>query len=221
MPLPHRLLRSSAATAVATVAAAAVTAGVLAGCGGDSGHRTTTKPSSSAPGTSTTAGVAVREEACRTVISGAPARLDAATTRAIVTLGRNHLHDAVTVPLQSGRVGTDFLAAFNAPAAARVRPGAADRAVLTEADTPLAGTNPAISAVLACTVLTDGTGAPAAASVELRVSARGARGASMRRTGELLLVPAAGTWKISGYDVSVTRDPGTGAPATTTSAVTP
>ena len=176
----------------------------LAGCSSSS-HRT-------APRSATTATIpqvpTFRLSGTEVPATGAAALPDDVLNGVLTTLNR-YLDGALVAPLRSGRTAADLDALFT-PAAA-VRLAGPDRATLVDEGQPgPAGRVGVDDASARLTGLLDesGTVSLVAATVDVVIRA-GPRSATTRvaRSGELVLVPDRGAWRIDGYDLRVTREP--------------
>lgn len=183
----------------------------------------TAAPAASAPATTTpTVPPAIR-------ITATPAGVESMRREPVAIPGE--VHDAVVAtlntwldlgvvkPLLSGQPAAGLDAAFTPEAGARLTPGSPDRAAMLEEGAP-AGVHPeAASAALVGLAAPDGSLSLVTALVEVAfVRSLGPDRVRVVRTGEVLLVPAAGGWRIDGYDVVARRDtlPPPAAAATTT-----
>lgn len=126
----------------------------------------------------------------------------------LVTLNR-YLDGAVIAPMRSGRVAADLPSIFTASAAQRL--GGPDRATLVEEVAPGASRRGSVDDASArLTGLRESGGSILMVAAKVDVVLRtGASGAETRvaRSGELVLVPDGGAWRIDGYDLRVTREP--------------
>ena len=126
----------------------------------------------------------------------------------LATLNR-YLDGAVVSPLRSGRAAADLPAIFTASAAQRL--AGPDRATLVEDVVPGVSRSGRVDDASArLTGLLDSGGSILVVAAKVDVVLRtGASGAETRvaRSGELVLVPDGGAWRIDGYDLRVTREP--------------
>ena len=145
----------------------------------------------------------------------APPLPDDVRAKVTATLER-YLEDAVLAPLRSGQPAGDLAPLFTASALARLNGG--DRAGLADEGLPRATRlrSDATSAALAALAGADQAIVVVTAAVELRLHTGGAESVAIVRTGDLVLVPDAGEWKIDGYDIRVARDTVDGGATTTT-----
>jgi len=131
---------------------------------------------------------------------------DATWAAVLATLNR-YLEAAVLVPLFTGGPAGDLAPLFTSPAVDRVLKGA-DRAAIIDEGLPATADVRSESAVATLTGLagTDGVVSVVSASLDLRLSGQ-ANGAPVTvvRTGDLVLLPDGGTWKIDAYDVRASR----------------
>lgn len=134
------------------------------------------------------------------------ATTDSAWAGVLATLN-GYLAAAVLTPLATGGPAGDLVPLFTSPAAGRVSAGP-DRAAFIDEGLPPAADIRADTAVATLTALagTDGTVSVVSASIDLRLHAM-ARGLPLTvvRTGDLVLLPEGGTWRIDGYDVKASR----------------
>jgi hypothetical protein len=131
------------------------------------------------------------------------------------TLNR-YLQAAVVTPLRTGGPAGDLAPLFNPPALAQVVPGGPDRFAFIDENLPPVSDLRSERAVAGLTGLagTDGTVSVVTAGLELRLIGHVAGApVTIVRTGELVLMPEGGTWRIDAYDIKVVR---TVAEATTT-----
>lgn len=147
--------------------------------------------------------------------SPAPPLPDPVRAGVLSTLNR-YLNDGMLAPLRSGTAG-ELNATFTAGAASRL--AGPDRAALVDEGLPHSGDVEAKTATATLSALA-GTGDDipiVTANVKmLAVSGSGANAVTIDRSGDLIFVDEAGTWKIDGYDIRVARD--SGGTTTTTSA---
>lgn len=205
--MPRRLLLLVAALAL------------LAGCTGSGSHAFTTQ-SSVPPGSADTAPaptVAVPPPAPITFTGAGfdlhtagrvtPAAFEAAWAGVLGTLDR-YLAAAVLTPLRSGGPAGDLTPFFTRPAAVRVMTVGPDRFAFIDENLPPVSEVRKESAVAGLTALAgaDGIMSVVTAGLDLRLVGH-INGAlvTVTRTGELVLVPEGGTWRIDAYDISVTR----------------
>ena len=139
--------------------------------------------------------------------TGAKSLPDGVLAGVLSTLNR-YLDGAVIAPMKSGRAATDLPALFTATAAQRL--GGPDRATLVDDGGPA---GQAVGIDDASTTLTglaggDGSISMVAAKVDVVVRAGPPADATrVARSGELVLVPDGGAWRIDGYDLWLTKDP--------------
>ena len=134
----------------------------------------------------------------------------------LATLDR-YLQDAVLGPLRSGGRAGDLEPVFTGRARARV--DGPDRAALVdEGVAPAAGDSVRSEAAtlgLAALAGADNAVTVVTATVDLRLRTGGDDEVAISRSGQLVLVPDGGSWKIDGYDIRTRRDGGASATATT------
>ena len=131
------------------------------------------------------------------------------------TLNR-YLEAAILTPLRTGGPAGDLTPLFNPPALAQVVPGGPDRFAFIDENLPPLSDLRSERAVAGLTALAgkDGTVSVVTAGLELRLIGHVAGApVTVVRTGELVLMPEGGTWRIDAYDIKVVR---TVAEATTT-----
>ena len=123
------------------------------------------------------------------------------------TLNR-YLEAAVLTPLRSGGPAGDLTPLFTPPAAQRVMAVGPDRFAVIDENLPPVSDVRAESAVAGLNGLAgpDGIMSVVTAGLDLRLIGH-INGALVRvtRTGELVLMPEGGTWRIDAYDIHVTR----------------
>ena len=136
-----------------------------------------------------------------------PAAFDAAWTGVLDTLNR-YLEAGVLTPLRSGGPAGDLTPLFIPSAAERVMPGGPDRFAFIDENLPPVDDVRAEAAVARLTALAgpDGIMSVVTAGIDLRLIGH-INGApvGVSRTGELVLMPEGGTWRIDAYDIAVTR----------------
>ena len=136
-----------------------------------------------------------------------PAAFDAAWAGVLDTLNR-YLEAAVLTPLRSGGPAGDLTPLFTPPAAQRVMTVGPDRFAFIDENLPPVSDVRAESAVAGLTALAgpEGIMSVVTAGLDLRLIGH-IDGALVRvtRTGELVLMPEGGTWRIDAYDIQVTR----------------
>ena len=136
-----------------------------------------------------------------------PAVQEAARAGVLATLNR-YLEAAVLTPLRSGGPAGDLTPLFTPPAAQRVMTVGPDRFAVIDENLPPVSDVRAESAVAGLNGLAgpDGIMSVVTAGLDLRLIGH-INGALVRvtRTGELVLMPEGGTWRIDAYDIQVTR----------------
>jgi len=132
---------------------------------------------------------------------------DAAWAGVLATLNR-YLEAGVLTPLRSGGPAGDLTPLFTGPAAERVMAATPDRGAFIDEGLPQLSDIRKDSAVAALTALagTDGVMSVVTARLDLRLVGH-VNGApvTVARTGELVLMPEGGSWRIDAYDVKVVR----------------
>ncbi len=145
-----------------------------------------------------------------------PAASDAARAGVLDTLNR-YLEAAVLEPLRSGGPAGDLTPLFTSPAVERVMAGP-DRFAFIDENLPAVSDlrQEAAAAGLNALAGPDGIMSVVTADLDLRLIGHVAGApVSVVRTGELVLVPEGGTWRIDAYDIRVTRTVGTDTTSTT------
>ena len=148
----------------------------------------------------------------------APTAFDAAWAGVLETLNR-YLQAAVLQPLRSGGPAGDLTPLFTSPAVQRVLAGGPDRFAFIDENLPPVSDLRQEAALAGLTALAgpDGVLTVVTVGLDLRLIGHIA-GAPVRvvRTGELVLVPQGGSWRIDAYDIRVTRAVGENTTITTT-----
>lgn len=134
---------------------------------------------------------------------------DAAWAGVLDTLNR-YLQSAVLTPLRSGAPAGDLSPFFTTLVAGRVVAGGPDRAAfIDEAVAPVPATDvrsEAAVATLTALAGDDGVMSVVSADLELRLTGRvDGVPLTVLRTGELVLLPEGGIWRIDAWDLKVTR----------------
>ena len=136
-----------------------------------------------------------------------PATFDATWAGVLDTLNR-YLEAAVVTPLRTGGPAGDLAPLFSRPAFEQVGPGGADRFAIIDENLPPVSDLRSERAVAGLTALAgrDGTVSVVTAGLDLRLIGHIAGApVTVVRTGELVLMPQGGTWRIDAYDVKVVR----------------
>jgi hypothetical protein len=195
---------------VAAVAVGLVAAGCSGGGSSKSAPSTTTRPEARVDAVAGMVGVAT---------AGAPAELAAADRDAVVAAVGSYVQDATVAPLEGEKVPdlSDHFAAVSAGALQ-----GAERDALVDTDVPAATgrVTPTLEPVnLRGLADANGTIDLVGATLDVTVRATAAGGPiTIHRTGELMFTRDAGTWKILGFRLAVTRDgAGLGAAGATSS----
>jgi len=132
---------------------------------------------------------------------------DAAWAGVLDTLNR-YLDAAVLKPLRTGGPAGDLTPLFTAPAAARVMAVGPDRFAVIDENLPPLSDVRQDKALAGLTGLagTDGVMSVVTAGLDLRLIGH-INGAPVTvvRTGEFVLVPERGIWRIDAYEITVTR----------------
>jgi len=142
---------------------------------------------------------------------------DATWAGVLATLNR-YLEAAVLTPLRTGGPAGDLAPLFTSLAVDRVTTGP-DRAALIDEGVPPATDIRADASVATLTALagSDGTVSVVDATLDLRLRGRSADGPlTVTRTGDIVLLPDGGTWRIDSYDITASRTFGGAATTTTT-----
>lgn len=152
-----------------------------------------------------------------TAVPVGPDAVNAAWAGVLGTLNR-YLEVAVLTPLRSGGPAGDLAPLFTPLVVDRVTSVSSDRAAFVDEGLAPATDLRSVAAVATLTSLGGPDAAMGVVSVglDLRLTGR-VDGAplTVSRTGELVLVPSDGAWRIAAYDLKVTRTL-TGASTTTT-----
>jgi uncharacterized protein YceK len=191
---------------------------LLTGCSRSLSHAYTTQ-------TSTTQAPASSDQLAFTAVAfdlhaAAPvasAAVDAARAGVLDTLNR-YLDAAVLTPLRSGGPAGDLSPLFTRPAVDRVMAVGPERfAFIDENLPPLTDLHKdAAGAGMTALAGSDGTMSVVTAGLDLRLTGRLAGElVTVVRTGELVLVPEGGAWRIDAYDLKVTRTLPSGTTTTT------
>lgn len=202
----------------------------LAGCGRSASHAYTTQTTVARPQQQAVAAPALPVEPPAPIaFTGAgfdvhtSGRVSQAvfneTWRGVLDTLNRYLEAAVVTPLRTGGPAGDLTPLFSGPALARVAPGGPDRfAFIDENLPPLSDVrSQAAAAQLTALAGSDGTMSVVTAAIDLRLIGHIAGSpVTVARTGEFVLMPERGTWRIDAYDVRVTR---TQAEDTTTTTV--
>jgi hypothetical protein len=123
------------------------------------------------------------------------------------TLNR-YLDAAVVTPLRTGGPAGDLTPLFNPAALERVVPGGPDRFTFIDENLPPLSDVRSERAVAGLTGLggTDGTVSVVTAGLDLELIGHiGGTPVTVVRTGELVLMPEGGKWRIDAYDIRVVR----------------
>jgi len=144
-----------------------------------------------------------------------PEVVEQAKAGAVSTLNR-YLQVAVIDPLGTGSAVGDLSPVLTASVAKQL--AGPDRAALLDEGLPKLDNIKADRAGVNLTVMAGQSGEVVMVGAEIELKLLGkAQGTplTVTRTGEFLLVPADGTWKIDGYEIRVTRDTPAGITTTT------
>lgn len=135
------------------------------------------------------------------------AAFDATWAGVLDTLNR-YLESAVLTPLRTGGPAGDLAPLFTGPAAAKVTTATPDRSAFIDEGLPALSDVRKDTALARLTALagSDGAVSVATAVLDLRLTGHVA-GAPVKvvRTGELVLVPEGGRWRIDAYELKVVR----------------
>lgn len=183
-------------------------AAVVLGAGCSSGSTGSAPDEPPASPSFTVSGVEVHS-----VAEPAPPLPDDVRTEVLAVLDE-YLDRAMVSPLRSGQPAGDLGSLFTGGAAPRV--AGPDRAAMVDEGLPRASDvrGLASTARLGALAGADDDILVVTATIDLRLQATGDDPLTIVRTGDLVLVPDGDGWKIDGYDLSTTRDSGTG-PTTT------
>jgi hypothetical protein len=141
-------------------------------------------------------------------VGEAPDTLPDDVRNAVIATLTGYVNAATVTPLQKGAVDDAGLATALAPAVT-ARLAGPDRAVLVDEGLPKATSRVKVAATpVALTGLADGAGSVVVvtANVDATTTTKTAKGRLViKRTGDLVLEPDNGTWKITGYTLNVVR----------------
>jgi hypothetical protein len=135
------------------------------------------------------------------------AAFNAAWAGALDTLNR-YLDAAVLIPLRSGGPAGDLTPLFTPPAAAKVTVAGPDRSAFIDEGLPPLSDVRKHTAVARLTALagSDGAMSVITAVLDLRLTGHiGGAPVAVQRTGELVLMPEGGVWRIDAYELKVLR----------------
>lgn len=186
--------------------------GALAtGCSGDGGGDKGA-PATGNGSTSTTADPAVafavvgsEVHAMAPEVPAFPADVSAAVTASL----NGWLATAIVEPLRTGAPAAGLDPLFTEPALAKIAGPGPERAAMVEEGTPLSGKVTQERANVRLTAVTGPGGAVelVAAQIDLAHAVPSNDGVvDLVRSGELVLVPSGGTWRIDAFDVVAKRD---------------
>lgn len=150
--------------------------------------------------------------------SAVPTAAFNATWAGVLDTLNRYLEVAILTPLRTGGPAGDLTPLFNQPALARVVPGGPDRFAFIDENLPPVSDLRSERAVAGLTALAgkDGTVSVVTAGLELRLIGHVAGApVTVVRTGELVLMPEGGTWRIDAYDIKVVRTVAEAATTTT------
>jgi hypothetical protein len=139
--------------------------------------------------------------------AGSPAAIPNSARDQIVTTVNHYVTQGILEPIETGKPVGDLSPLFTADALARL--GGPDRAVLLDEQLPKpTGRVTASASPVDLVGLADAAGTVVFVSARLGVDI-GAKSATgpvrVQRLGDLVLAPAAGGWRIFGYDLGVSR----------------
>ncbi len=126
----------------------------------------------------------------------------------VLTTLNQYLEDGVLRPLRTGGPAGDLARLFAGPAAARVVAGGPDRFAFIDENLPPVSDLRQENAVATLAALAgpDGVISVVTAALDLRLAGRIAGApVTVVRTGELVLLPEGGRWRIDAYEIKVTR----------------
>jgi hypothetical protein len=135
-------------------------------------------------------------------VGGAPLPND--VRAAVTTTLDTYVSKSIVDPLNSGQAAVGLDAVFTPVALGRLTPGSSDRAALVDDTRPAPGSvvPEKETAVLTALTAQDGTVVVVNAHVDLSVIFTIPTGRiRVERTGDLVLVPSAGGWRIDSYDM--------------------
>jgi hypothetical protein len=190
-----------------------VVVAILVVGGGDGGKPTTTSPRRHTNVALTLGDVAAES-------AGPPAQVTSDQSAAILEIVRAYVDEATVHPLRAGTRADDLSALFDPGALARVT--GIDRPVMLDEGLPkVTGNLDVTGQPLKIVALADKNGAIVLATVTIDLDISGVTKASRAplhivRRGDFVLVPdASGSWKITAFNIAVTRT-GAGLDPTTT-----
>lgn len=159
-------------------------------------------------------------------VAGDPTPLPDDVRNAVMATLAGYVNAATVKPLQKGRAADDAVLAGTLAPVVAARLTGPDRAVLVDEGLPKAVSKIRVGATpIALTGLVDGDGRVVLVTAKLdsTTTTKTAKGKlSIKRAGELVLTPETGTWKISGYTLTVDRlGKGLGLTTTTTAPAAP
>lgn len=131
-----------------------------------------------------------------------------ATWAGVLDTLNKYLEAAILTPLRTGGPAGDLTPLFNRPALERVVAGGIDRFAFIDENLPPVSDLRSERAVAGLTGLAgkDGTVSVVTAGLELRLIGHVAGApVTVVRTGELVLMPERGAWRIDAYDIKVVR----------------
>jgi hypothetical protein len=140
--------------------------------------------------------------------SPVPTATSEATWAGVLDTLNRWMEAGVLTPLRTGGPAGDLAPLFHPPALANVVPGGADRFAFIDENLPPVSDLRSERAVAGLTALAgqDGTVSVVTAGLDIRLIGHVAGApVTVVRTGELVLLPEGGTWRIDAYDIRVVR----------------
>lgn len=194
----------------ALVLALGLAGGTLSAC--SHGSSTAKRPASTTTTTAAPAAFNVTVTAAEVQSMHAPSQPFPADVKAAVAAVLNdYIQHSLVLPLRLVAAPTGLDGDFTSGALARLVPGSQDRAALVEdpaLGTPGSNVVPEKhTAALTALAAQDGTVVAVSATVDIAVVAISAAGRiRIERTGDLVLIPFTGGWRIDTYDLAAKHD---------------
>ncbi len=193
-----------------------LTTTVFAGCSSDAPPKatpTTAVRISTTTAAPPTAKVKFSNGPSSVVGTGGPAALAAADEKRARQVVQSYINVASWAPLSGQPSATKLSSLISSELAAYLEAHPDDALVFGDQVSTTKAT--AMSAKVTLHAIMNPDGTPGAIAAEIATRSTNGRG-STKRSGELLLRPFDGTWHIIGFQLAVTRDPGDGSQAATT-----
>lgn len=194
-----------------SLAVLVVFAALATGCSSDGGGKKAT-PAAGGESTSTTAdpdfAFTVVGSEVHAMTPEAPAFPDDVSA-AVTTSLNTWLGSAIVEPLRTGTPAAGLEALFTEPALGKISAPGPERSAMVEEGTPLSGKVSQDRANVRLTAVTGPSGAVefVTAQIDVAHAVPSNEGfVDLVRSGELVLVPYGGTWRIDAFDVVAKRD---------------